>query len=60
MSNAHKRNRIFAAFLVSTALCSVRASIAFAGTLPTDGSFVAGQGQITAHGGEMTVNQSSA
>lgn len=60
MSNAHKRNRIFAAFLFSTALCSVRASIAFAGTLPTDGSFVAGQGQITAHGDQMTINQSSA
>lgn len=61
MSNAYKkRNRIFAAFLFSTALCSVRASIAFAGTLPTDGSFVAGQGQITAHGDQMTINQSSA
>lgn len=34
------RNRIFAAFLVSTALCSVKASIA--ATLPTDGAFVAG------------------
>ncbi|MDN7350012.1 beta strand repeat-containing protein [Acetobacter senegalensis] len=61
MSNTYKkRNRIFAAFLFSTALCSVRASIAFAGTLPTDGSFVAGQGQITAHGDQMTINQSSA
>ncbi|PAK77168.1 beta strand repeat-containing protein [Acetobacter fabarum] len=61
MSNPHKRNRIFAAFLVSTALCSVRASIAFAGTaLPNGGTFVAGQGQITAHGDQMTINQSSA
>lgn len=60
MSNAHKRNRIFAAFLFSTALCSVRASIALASTLPNGGAFVAGQGQITTHGGEMTINQSSA
>lgn len=52
------RNRIFAAFLVSTALCSVKASIA--ATLPTDGAFVAGQGQITANGASMTINQSSA
>jgi filamentous hemagglutinin family protein len=52
------RNRIFVAFLFSTALCSVRASLA--ATLPTDGAFVAGQGQITAHGGSMTINQSSA
>ncbi|MFT8921096.1 beta strand repeat-containing protein [Acetobacter sp.] len=61
MSHTYKRNRILAAFLFSTALCSVRASIAFAATaLPNGGAFVAGQGQITTHGGEMTINQSSA
>lgn len=55
---SRSRNRIFAAFLFSTALCSVRASLA--ATLPTDGAFVAGAGQITAHGDQMTINQSSA
>lgn len=52
------RNRIFAALIFSTALCSVRASLA--ATLPTDGAFVAGAGQITTHGASMTINQSSA
>lgn len=55
-----RNSRILTALLLSTALASVRASMALAGTLPTGGSFVAGSGQIATSGASMTINQSSA
>ncbi|GBQ31383.1 hypothetical protein AA12717_3746 [Gluconacetobacter sacchari DSM 12717] len=55
-----RNSRILTALLLSTALASVRASMALAGTLPTGGSFVAGSGQIATSGSAMTINQTSA
>ncbi|MBB2164665.1 filamentous hemagglutinin N-terminal domain-containing protein [Gluconacetobacter sp. 1b LMG 1731] len=56
----NSRTRIIAAFMLTTALSSVRASIAMAGALPTGGAFVAGSGQIATSGSAMTINQTSA